>query len=200
MQVPDRTDGPWPVELEVGPEGDLYYVDVHYGILHRICYTGADAADQPPTAVASASPSTGPAGTTVTFDATSSSDPEGQSLTYAGDLDGDGTLDDGTGATVRSQYADVGRVSVTLEVRDPAGNRARTTITITIGGGAPAPEIVVAAGSHRWHTGERHLHRLGAGQLRGCAVELCPVLVSTLFHCDAGTAIRTRSAAAQGTS
>ena len=43
---PAAPDGPWPVDLEVGPDGVLYYVDVYYG-----CCTGsATPAAGPPTA------------------------------------------------------------------------------------------------------------------------------------------------------
>ena len=53
-----------PVDLEIGPGGDLFYVDFDGGTIRRIRYT----ANQPPTAVATASPTTGYAPLTVTFD------------------------------------------------------------------------------------------------------------------------------------
>ena len=52
-----------PVDLKIGPGGDLFYVDMEDGTVHRITYT---AANQPPTAVIAASPTNGPAPLTVT--------------------------------------------------------------------------------------------------------------------------------------
>src|SRR5215475_13447343 len=46
-----------PVDLKIGPGGDLFYVDMDDGTVHRITYT---AANQAPTAAATASPTAGP--------------------------------------------------------------------------------------------------------------------------------------------
>ena len=62
-----------PVNLETGPGGDLFYVDFDGGTIRRISYTSAN---QPPVAVATATPTTGAAPLTVSFDGTGSSDPE----------------------------------------------------------------------------------------------------------------------------
>ena len=62
-----------PVNLENGPGGDLFYVDFDGGTIRRISYT----ANQPPVAVADATPTTGSAPLTVQFDGTGSSDPDG---------------------------------------------------------------------------------------------------------------------------
>ena len=43
----------YPVDLEVGPGGDLFYVDIDDGEIRRIRYTG-NPTNQPPTAVANA--------------------------------------------------------------------------------------------------------------------------------------------------
>ena len=66
------------------------------GTIRRIRYFNQN---QPPTAVASANPTSGAAPLTVAFDGTASSDPDGDALTYAWDLDGDGAFDDATAAT-----------------------------------------------------------------------------------------------------
>ncbi|MBV0901659.1 hypothetical protein [Haloarcula salina] len=55
------------------------------------------------------------------FDAGSSSDPQGDSLDYEWDLDGDGLFDDETGQTLQSEKVSSG-TTVSLRVVDPAGN------------------------------------------------------------------------------
>ena len=71
----------------------MFYVDMEDGTVHRITYT---AANQPPTAAITATPTSGTAPLTVSFDGTSASDPEAQPLTYSWDLNGDGTFGDAT--------------------------------------------------------------------------------------------------------
>ena len=66
--VSDAAD---PVDLQIGPEGDLYYADLGGGTIRRVRYT------QTPSAVATAQPRTGPAPLTVDFDGRGSSDPGG---------------------------------------------------------------------------------------------------------------------------
>lgn len=104
-----------PVDLTIGPGGDLFYVDFDGGTIHRIRY-GA------PSAVATASPTSGAAPLDVHFDGTGSSSPLGLGLSYAWDLDGDGQYDDGTTAEVDRTYTDPGQVQVRLRVTDAASS------------------------------------------------------------------------------
>src|SRR4029453_11511317 len=94
-----------PVDLKIGPGGDMFYVDMEGGSVHRITFTPAN---QPPNAVATATPDSGPVPLTVSFDGTGSSDPEGRPLTYSWDLNGDGTFGDATGPTASSTYTPPG--------------------------------------------------------------------------------------------
>ncbi|MGH3132546.1 MAG: LamG-like jellyroll fold domain-containing protein, partial [Gaiellaceae bacterium] len=91
----------FPVDLRFGPDGKLYYVDVATGTIRRIDFFGSN---QPPTAVASAAPTSGPVPLTVAFDGSGSSDPDGSIASYAWDLDGDGQFDDSTAQQPSFQY------------------------------------------------------------------------------------------------
>ena len=82
---------------------------------------------QAPFASIAADFTTGPAPLTVTFDASDSSDPNGDALSYRWDF-GDGVSAEGAQATHSFRE---GRSEVTLSVRDPAGNSDTAQLTIT---------------------------------------------------------------------
>ena len=65
-------------------------------------------------------------------------DPDGDPLTYAWDLDGDGQYDDATGVTTSRTYSGGGDVEVGLQVSD--GAQARTT-SRTVGRECPAESV-----------------------------------------------------------
>ena len=90
-----------PVDLEIGPDQDLYYVDLTGGTVRRFHYSSGN---QPPAAVVTATPVSGNAPLQVTFDATGSTDPDpGDILSYQWDFTNDGTVD-ATGATASFTY------------------------------------------------------------------------------------------------
>jgi glucose/arabinose dehydrogenase/PKD repeat protein len=139
-----------PVNIQIGPGGDLFYVDLG-GTIRRIRYF---AQNQPPIAVASANPTSGVAPLTVAFDGTASSDADGDALTYAWDLDGDGAFDDGTAATASFSYAQPGTYTVTLRVTDPSGASGTSSVTIAAGNTPPVPVIDTPAASTTWKVGD----------------------------------------------
>jgi len=140
-----------PVDLKIGPGGDLFYVDMEGGSIHRITYT---AANQPPTAAFTASPSSGPVPLTVSFNGTTSSDPEGRPLTYSWDLNGDGTYGDATGATTSYTYTTAGTYHPSLRVTDDQGASDTTSASITAGDTAPTAIIDAPASSLVWKVGD----------------------------------------------
>ena len=139
-----------PVDLEIGPGGDLFYVDIG-GSVRRIRYFSQN---QPPIAVASANPTSGAAPLTVAFDGTASSDPDGDALTYAWDLDGDGAFDDGTAATASFTYTQAATYTATLRVTDPSGASGTSPVTITAGNTPPVPVIDTPAAGATWKVGD----------------------------------------------
>jgi PKD repeat protein len=83
--------------------------------------------DQRPSASFDITPATTAAvGDTVTFTSTST-DPEGDPLTFAWDLDQDGLFDDGTGDSAQKAYPTPGTYSVRLRVTDSHGASSTTT-------------------------------------------------------------------------
>jgi glucose/arabinose dehydrogenase len=144
-----------PVQVLTGPGGDIFYVDLEGGQLHRVVYNGAN---HPPTAVIAASPTSGAAPLTVSFDGSGSNDLDpGDTLTYAWDLDGDGQLDDSTAIAPTHTYAAAGSVTARLRVADPAGASDTQSTTITVGAAAntpPVPVIDTPAAGFQWKVGD----------------------------------------------
>ena len=70
-----------------------------------------------------------PVGYSVTFDASTSTDPDGDSLSYVWKF-GDGTT--GEGKVVSRRYAAVGNYSCTLTVYDGRGGSATAALTVFI--------------------------------------------------------------------
>ncbi len=147
-----------PVDLAIGPGGDLFYVD--FGNVTNCTTCGSikrispPSPNQPPTAVIEAVPTSGAAPLQVDFDASGSSDPEGGALTYAWDLDGDGAYDDSTAVSPQWTYTAVASVTVRLRVTDPGLATGTDTQLITPGNTAPVPVISTPSGSFTWHVGE----------------------------------------------
>ena len=140
-----------PVDIQIGPGGDLYYANMEGGTIRRI--RGSNS-NQAPTAVASANPTSGGAPLTVNFSGTSSSDPNpGDSLAYAWDLDGDGDFEDSTSATPSRTYTTPGPVTVRLRVTDNGGLTDIDTVAISVGT-PPTATIGSPAAGTTWKVGD----------------------------------------------
>jgi PKD repeat protein len=106
-----------PVDLEIGPGGDLFYADLGGGTIRRIQYFGGN---RPPKAVATADPTNGGTPLSVSFDGRDSSDP-GDTLTYSWGLDGDGSFGDSSSPQPSHAYTTAGNYDVQLRVTDDHG-------------------------------------------------------------------------------
>jgi PKD repeat protein len=142
-----------PVDVQISPSGELFYVDFDGGTIRRIQFV---AANQPPVAVASANPTTGPTPLTVTFDGSGSSDPDpGDTITYAWDLDGDGLYDDSTAAQPTFTYTQSGSYTTRLQVTDNRGASSLSDpIVITAGNTPPTATISSPPASLTWKVGD----------------------------------------------
>lgn len=99
------------------------------------------AGNQPPTAHATAMPTTGTAPLAVAFDGSGSSDPDGTISSFEWNF-GDGVT--GTGAAVNHTYSTTGGFSATLTVTDNQGATHSTALSITVN----SPPTVVNAPSN----------------------------------------------------
>ena len=124
---PFATDMDGPVDLEVDPlTGDLVYVAIFFNEIRRIRYVGTEN-DLPPIARATAYPEAGPAPLTVSFSAATSTDPEGDPLSY------NWLFGDGKGSTERDPhhtYPYQGVYQAVLSVSDGRGGIGRDTLEI----------------------------------------------------------------------
>ena len=136
------------VDLEVGPDGYVYVLDIARGTIDRI----RPDVVVPPDVVLTATPDNGPVPLAVTFDTAGSADPTGGTLTFAWDLDGDGAYDDATGPTATRTYADRG--DVTVGVRATSTSGASNTASRVVHAGNSRPVLAVTAGPQGWAGGE----------------------------------------------
>ena len=140
-----------PVDLEVGPGGDLFYVDVIRGAVHRIRWVGIPDA---PVAVVTPATTTGSVPLHIDFNASASHDPASLALTYAWDLDGDGTFDDATGATTSWNYEYPLSTFARVRVTNSAGSSDIGSVVINATGApstpgrlVPSPDAPIAFGN-----------------------------------------------------
>ena len=136
-----------PHEMEFGPDGSLYVIDWGDGFggnnassgIYRIDYV---AGARRPIARASSNVDNGPTPLAVQFSSAGSQDPDGTSLTYAWDFDGNGTTDS-TLANPTHTYTTAGTFDATLTITDGDGQTAFDTIRITAGNTRPTVTITI---------------------------------------------------------
>ncbi|SDH54650.1 Glucose/arabinose dehydrogenase, beta-propeller fold [Actinokineospora alba] len=143
--------GIFPVDLTVGPNGDMYFVDIALGQVKRFRF---NAVNQPPVASIVANPSQGPLPLTVSFTAAASADPEGGPLTYAWDLDDDDIFDDATGPTTSRTYTTAGSYDAAVRVSDASGQTDIARTVVVAGSTPPTATINTPGTSFTWGVGD----------------------------------------------
>jgi glucose/arabinose dehydrogenase len=155
------------VDLEVGPDGSLYYLSFSDsgstrpkeadGAVYEIRFV--NTGNQTPTAVISASPTSGIAPVEVNFDGSGSGDPDGDPLVYRWDF-GDGSPP-ATGVTSSHTYTTNGVFDVRLIADDQKGSTDSASITILVGN-PPLSSISLPEEGATFNAGET-IQYLGTG-------------------------------------
>ena len=140
-----------PVDLKIGPGGDLFYVDFDGGTIRHIQHTSGN---QAPTALIKATPLSGSTPLTVTFDGRDSHDPEGGPLSYSWDLNGDGVFGDALTAQTSFTYTQAKSYNVKLKVTDNQGATDIEDASISAGNSAPTAFIDTPAANMQWQVGQ----------------------------------------------
>lgn len=125
----DEADGP--VQISVGPDGNIYYLAINAGELRRIRYV---VGNRPPVVTATATPSNGPLPLEVQFSSAGTYDPEGGVLSYTWDF-GDGETSNLPNP--QHTYTTGGTYQVVLTVEDDQGMTTEHSITVYAGNTPP---------------------------------------------------------------
>ncbi len=121
-------DGPVDFAREPGT-GNILYSSIFTGQIRRIRYTGSIGGNTAPTAIATGSPTSGPAPLDVQFNGASSFDADNDSLTHTW------LFGDGNGATVANpihSYTQAGSYLAILVVSDGRGGEGRDTVPVLV--------------------------------------------------------------------
>jgi glucose/arabinose dehydrogenase len=139
-----------PVKVAVGPNGDLFYVNLD-GTIQEVSFSPGNS---PPIADATATPSNGDAPLEVQLDASGSSDPDEDTLSYAWDLDGDGQFDDSTAVNPTYTYETPGTYDVSVQVSDSSGATDTATVEVQAGNAPPDAQITDPTADELWAAGD----------------------------------------------
>lgn len=187
--VPFLTDGGlYPgVDIQEGPEGDLYYAALFgagygAGSIHRVSYL---AGNEPPVAHLAVDHEWSAGSLTAEFDATGSSDGDGEALEYEWDPEGDGSYEAATDEGTKTEtFADSENHTVAVRVRDGKGATSVDRVTVYPHDTPPEPEILEPESSLEWHV-DQAIHFAGAAE-DGEDGPLPPTSLgwsSRLYHC-----------------
>ena len=151
--VKSVVSGVFPVDIQNGPGGDVYWIDIVNNALNRIRPVSGNL---PPVASFTATPPSGVTPLNVAFNASGTTDPnQAEVLTYTWDLDGDGQCDDGSGVTINRTYSAPGAITVKLCVADQIGATDTTTRQIQPGNTPPViTGFTTSADANGWNVGD----------------------------------------------
>lgn len=136
---PFATDAGSVVNLELGPDGLLYYIEFGSGAIRRIKFNG-------PLAKASATPLFGYSPLNVTFSSVGSIDPTGSPITYLWDFDENGQTSTSPGPVHSFMSSVVKTFNVRLTVTNQSAQTSSDVVKVTVGSIPPTATIDTPAG------------------------------------------------------
>lgn len=139
------------VDVQAGPGGDIFYANFVDGTVHRLVYNSANT---PPVARATADKTSGLLPLTVSFDGSSSSDPDSDLFTYAWDLNGDNVFTDATSSKPKYTYTMRGKYTAKLRVTDARGASSTASVFIDAGNRPPVATISSPAATLTYKVGD----------------------------------------------
>lgn len=134
-----------PMDMEFGPDGSLYVIEYGGGFftvgpnvgLYRIDYVKGR---HRPDVKVTTDVDSGQEPLKIEFDASGTSDQDGDDLTFAWDFTNDGSTD-ATGATVSHTYDTPGVYAAKVTVTDSTNRASTQTVTITVGNTRPQVKV-----------------------------------------------------------
>ncbi|OLF19312.1 hypothetical protein BU204_01690 [Actinophytocola xanthii] len=148
-----------PMEMEFGPDGNLYVLEYGDGFFRpnpdaQLSVIRYVKGTRSPVPAMSATPTSGTAPLTVAFSSAGSHDPDpGESISIAWDSTNDGTVDS-TEPSPSFTYTTNGTYTAKLTVTDSSGKTAVLTRTITVGNTAPTVSVTSPVGGTFFEWGE----------------------------------------------
>ncbi|MBM2819198.1 MAG: glucose dehydrogenase [Nitrosarchaeum sp.] len=172
-----------PVDIDVGPDGSLYYLSINTGEVHKVQFLSSN---QFPQANVVANPVSGLPSLTVNFNATDSTDPDpGTLLSYLWDF-GDNTSDNTSGAVVSHIYNQLGPYVATLTVNDGDGGTDSKQIDISVGS-PPTGTIITPLIGTKYNAGDTISFSGSAIDAKGDSLPDSAFKWTILFHHSAHT-------------
>jgi glucose/arabinose dehydrogenase/endonuclease YncB( thermonuclease family) len=138
-----------PVDIEMGPDGNLYYLAINTNQLVRIRYTNGNA---PPSAAAAGTPTSGLTPLTVNFSSAGSTDPNNRPITYSWNF-GDGSAVS-TAANPSHTYTANGSYTAVLTVTNNISLSNTASVPIVVGATPPHATILSPSASLTYKTGD----------------------------------------------
>lgn len=173
------------VDIEEGPGGALYYASLFgegfsKGAIHRITY----APGAPSAKLSADTQYSKEVEHEFHLDASESSDPTNEPLTFEWDLDGNGSFETKGGETQTVKFTEAKNVVVAVRVKDGEGLTNTAKLTLYPGDTPPVPTIKEPAASYQWGVGDE-IHLSGSAiNSEGKSVE--PLFLSwgtRILHC-----------------
>lgn len=172
------------VDIEEGPDGSLYYASLFgegfgKGAIHRIAY----APGAPSAKLTADTQYSSEVEHEFHLDASASSDPTGEPLSFEWDLDGNGSFETKGGETKTVKFAEAKNVVVAVRVEDGEGLTNTARLTLYPGDTPPVVTIKEPSASYQWGVGDK-IHLSGYGESGGSKLEPLYNSWSTrILHC-----------------